>query len=72
MLCLLINLPVSAQTPTPTQPCLNTGDVNFDNILSFGDSQIAFMIAMGIYSPTEQEFCAADCNGDGNVTAGDA
>jgi len=30
------------------------------------------MIALGAYSPTPEEACAADCTGDGDVTAGDA
>jgi hypothetical protein len=51
---------------------LNHGDVNFDGVLTAGDSQLAFMIAIGTYSPSYLETCAADCNGDGIVTAGDA
>jgi hypothetical protein len=59
-------------TPTDTPECLNTGDVNDDGVITAGDAQLAFMIALGAYSPTYKEWCAADCNGDGVVTAGDA
>jgi chitinase len=56
---------------TPEQ-CLNHGDVNFDGNLTAYDAQMAFMIALGLHTPTFEEECAADCNGDGVVTAGDA
>ncbi|MBN1297083.1 hypothetical protein JXA80_09900, partial [bacterium] len=59
-------------TPTPTPDCLNTGDVNFDLVITAGDAQLAFQIALGSYLPTYLEECAADCNGDADVTAGDA
>jgi hypothetical protein len=60
-------------TSTPTQPeCLNHGDVNFDGVITAGDAQMAFQIALGIIIPTFEEECAADCNGNGTVTAGDA
>jgi subtilisin family serine protease len=59
-------------TPTPPPVCLNHGDVNFDGVITASDAQMAFMIALGIYSPTFEEECAADCTGDGVVTAGDA
>ncbi|MBN1879640.1 hypothetical protein JW823_05985 [bacterium] len=32
----------------------------------------SFAISLGAYTPTLQEHCAADCNGDESVTAGDA
>jgi chitinase len=54
------------------QSCLHHGDVNFDGHMTALDAQSAFLIALGIYSPSEDEACAADCNGDGTVTAGDA
>lgn len=59
-------------SPTPTQECLNHGDVNLDGELTAGDAQASFLIALGYGSPTYQEVCAADCNGSGDVTAGDA
>jgi subtilisin family serine protease len=62
----------SEPTPTPTQPCINNGDVNFDGVVTAGDSQQAFYIALGMYTPTYEEECAADCNGDSLVTAGDS
>jgi hypothetical protein len=55
-----------------TDACLHHGDVNFDGVLTAGDSQLAFFIALGMYSPNEMEACAADCNGSGTVTAADA
>jgi len=57
---------------TPTPGCVNNGDVNDDSILSSEDAQIAFSIAIGLYEPTFEEECAADCNADGTVSAGDA
>jgi len=33
---------------------------------------MAFAITIGAYSPTYLEACAADCNGSGSITAGDA
>lgn len=53
-------------------PCSNTGDVNLDGELSSYDAQLAFLIALGITTPSFRETCAADCTGDGAVTAGDA
>jgi len=65
--------PVPTLTPTPTEePCINNGDVTLDGELTAGDAQLAFLIALGSYSPTFEEACAADCNGDEEVTAGDA
>ncbi len=52
--------------------CPKDGDVNSDGVLSSGDAQLAFMIGLGMYSPTALELCAADCNGDGLVSSGDA
>lgn len=75
-LCLegVVVIPTSTPTytPTPVVSCINHGDVNADGIHSAGDAQLAFMIALGLYSPTITQFCAADCNADGLVTAGDA
>jgi len=50
-------------TATATPDCIHDGDVN---------AQITFLIAIYQHSPTYQEACSADCNGDANVTAGDA
>lgn len=52
--------------------CLNTGDVTLDGTLTSEDAQAAFMIALWMISPTYDEACAADCNDDNIVTAGDA
>ncbi len=58
--------------------CLHGGDVTGDGLLSSGDAQRAFLIALGSESPdhdppwTPWELCAADCNGDGTVSSGDA
>ena len=63
----------STVPPTPTpDPCNNDGDVTLDGAITAGDAQLAFLIALGQYSPDYEEECAADCNGDGTVTAGDA
>ncbi|HPQ41440.1 MAG TPA: cohesin domain-containing protein, partial [bacterium] len=58
-------------TPTPN-PCVHDGDVTLDGEITAGDAQLGFLIALGSYSPTFEEECAADCNGDDTVTAGDA
>lgn len=52
--------------------CVNSGDVTGDYLVSAGDAQVAFMIALGAYTPTAVEFCAADCSGDGIISANDA
>ncbi len=60
-------------TPTPTEePCVHDGDVIGDGVISSGDAQRAFYIALGSYTPTQREYCAADCNDDGVVSSGDA
>jgi predicted outer membrane repeat protein len=59
-------------TDTPTPVCMNHGDVDFNGFLTAGDAQMAFNIALGLYLPTVEEECAADCNANGVVTAGDA
>jgi len=65
-------VPTEIPTYTATPECVNNGDINQDNTITAGDAQISFMIALGMYAPTEEEFCFADCNGDESVTAGDA
>jgi agmatine/peptidylarginine deiminase len=62
----------AAATPTPEPACLHHGDVDFNGTLTAADAQASFMIALGVFTPTIEEMCAADCNGDGVVTAGDA
>jgi len=67
--------PAPTMTPEPTateEPCINDGDVTLDGEITAGDAQLAFLIALGSYSPTFEEACAADCNGDEEITAGDA
>lgn len=59
-------------TPTPSGECINHGDVTLNGEITAGDAQLAFLIALGSYTPTFEEACAADCNGNGEVTAGDA
>lgn len=63
----------TAVQPTATpNPCVHHGDVNFNGGVTAEDAQMAFLIALGSYTPTYEESCAADCNGDDTVTAGDA
>ncbi|MBN1297055.1 VCBS repeat-containing protein, partial [bacterium] len=64
--------PTPTLTSTPTPECNQDGDVNQDQAITAEDAQMAFMIALGSYSPNWLEWCAADCNGDWDVTAGDA
>ncbi len=53
-------------------PCIHDGDVNQDGEFTAADAQMAFLIAIGTVSPTAEEECAADCNGNEAITAGDA
>lgn len=66
--------PLQAEpTATPTvYPCPHDGDVIDDGVITAADAQSAFLIAMGLLSPTPLQLCAADCNADADVTAGDA
>ncbi len=65
--------PESTPTPTPTGiPCIHDGDIDMNGMLSAGDAQMAFLIALQMYIPNHDEECAADCNADGIVSAGDA
>lgn len=59
-------------TPTPTPDCPHHGDANLSGDVTAGDAQLAFMIALGTYTPIYEEWCQADCNGNGEITAGDA
>ncbi len=63
---LLLNLALSPP------PCLHHGDVTANGAITAGDAQLAFLIALGVYTPVQTQACAADCNGNGAVTAGDA
>lgn len=65
-------IPTDTPIPTHTPDCIHHGDVTLDGAVTAGDAQLAFMIALGQYSPSYEEECAADCNGDGMVSAGDA
>nr|HPQ39475.1 hypothetical protein [bacterium] len=58
--------------PVEMPSCDNTGDVDCNGIITAGDGQMAFMIALGLLTPDYLEACAADCNATGDVTAGDA
>ena len=51
--------------------CLHTGDVSGDSHITAYDAQLAFYIVLEMITPTYEENCAADCNGNGSVTAGD-
>ncbi len=57
---------------TDELPCIHNGDVNQDQSVTAGDAQLAFSIALLIYTPTTAERCSADCDGNDSVTAGDA
>ncbi len=64
--------PTLTPTPTATPECIHHGDVDFSGNYNAGDAQMAFGIALEMITPTYEEACAADCNGDGSVSAGDA
>lgn len=72
--CLTAAEPTQTPVPThsPTPPCINHGDTNLNGIITAGDAQLTFYIVLGIYTPTYDERCAADCTGDEIVTAADA
>ncbi len=53
-------------------PLPRLGDVDRDGELGADDAQLTFLIALGYVQPSLDEFCEADCNGDGLVSAGDA
>ncbi len=62
-----------AAPPDPrTCPCYGTGDLNGSGVVTAGDAQHAWAIAMNFVVPTPAERCAADCDGDGTVTVADA
>lgn len=65
----IIRIPLPVCEPGP---CLNTGDVDLNGTLTAGDAQMAFLIVLGIITPTYEQACATDCNGDDSITAGDA
>ncbi len=48
------------------------GDVNGDGVISAGDAQMAFYIALGMIVPSADEEYRADANRDGLVSSGDA
>jgi len=52
--------------------CRQHGDVDLSGVITAQDAQTAFLIVLALYTPTYEEECAADCNGDEVITAGDA
>ncbi len=64
--------PTPSASPTPVPACLHHGDVDFNGSNTAEDAQTTFFFALEILEPTYSEFCAADCNDDTVVTAGDA
>ncbi len=46
--------------------------MNFSGNLTAADAQMAFNIVLGTLTPTFEQECAADCDGNSSVTAGDA
>lgn len=57
---------------TPPVPSLALGDVNGDNAINAKDALTVLRIAVGKYSPTQDEITAADVNKDSAVNAKDA
>lgn len=57
---------------TSVDACIHAGDVDLNGHISADDSQRAFMIVLGMISPTAEAFCQADCNADELVTSADA
>ncbi len=56
----------------PKHGCVGHGDLDQNGLVSAGDAQTTFLIALGMLSPTVSQMCAADCNGDNLVSAADA
>ena len=70
-----LTAPEIPPTPAPTwtpNDCINNGDVNQDLQITASDAQLAFQISLGAYTPTYQEECSADCDGNGMISAADA
>jgi len=76
------DIPTATMVPTATViPCVHNGDANGDGQVTPGDAQLAFSLYLAciLYSPTREQYCAADFCGtgevapcDGSVTPGDA
>lgn len=64
--------PIPTPEATFTPSCINHGDVNFDGFHTAGDAQLTIYYVVNLITPDYGEACAADCNGDGELTAGDA
>ncbi len=65
--------PTSTPTPTNTPyPCIHHGDVNLNGSITASDSQMAFEVVLMIITVDPEQECAADCNNDLAITAGDA
>jgi hypothetical protein len=54
-----------AATVALNTDCFNHGDVNLDGEITATDAQLAFFIVLELFTPTYEQACAADCNGDG-------
>ena len=54
------------------EPCLHHGDVDNNGNLTPLDALMAFQIYLGLITPSYPEICAANCNGEGDVTPSDA
>lgn len=59
-------------TGAPCGPSCLKGDVDGDGAIGAFDAALALNIVLGNLEPTEEQFCAADLNGDGRVTHGDS
>ncbi len=51
--------------------CIHDGDATLDGVVTMNDAQLAFGFVLGVYSPTSVQYCAADCNGDNELTSAD-
>ncbi len=64
--------PTIPPTSTPSPQCIHSGDADDSGVVTAGDAQLAFRIALGIIDPDPDQECRADCDGIDPVTAGDA
>ncbi len=62
----------SAHEPAPEPPpCIHDGDVDGNGTRTGGDAQLAFLFVLEVLTPTPEQACRADCNGDGVLLVSD-
>jgi len=68
-ICVIASVPDSTPTFPPAMPGFEySGDMNMNHVHTTEDAQLTFLAALGMWFP----YLAGDCNGDDQITAGDA